>query len=747
MSATLAALYRVVLRHRGAVLLLHLLVLGFAVQHAATVEIDYDIEDVFPASDPDRVVYEAYKQVFPNEDRVVAALVELDGTLDEADVRSIDQAAAALADLGLEDVTWFGSLEVGAGLNRRALLDRSKPLPPQLERLAGTPWLDGVFFDDAQRIFTLYGTLPDALNHADARVGLTRSLDDALGAQSTDARQWTVTGLPVIRGRALALIQQDMALFLGGGVFIMGLVLWRTFRSVGHALLGLAAVIPAYVVTVGIMGATGTHMSLLTSFMPVVVLVVGVCDTIHVLVAVRRQTTGASDVPGAISDAMAEMLVPCAVTSLTTAIGFLCLTTTGIDIVSEFGQFTALAVALAWVYLVTLLPVLLSFAPSTPEHMVTGGRRLLNHAIASARSPGPLPVVTAIVLVAVSLFAGRNVQTDAYLVDDIDPAHPVVADMRFAEEAGFAVFQANVWLTTEPEALAEPVMLQWMAELQGWLEGQGPVTKTLSLADLVTTSSGLPDTAATARARLNALGDDAVSSLAHLDRGEAQVLVTVRDVGSLEARPFIQGLKDRLATQPPPSGRALLTGTPVLSDNVYKTVVQGFAGSLGIAIAVIFGILIALFRSVRHAALAMVPNLLPLVVLWGCLGVFGWSLKPSTMLVFSVAFGIAVDDTLHLLGRIRALEQQGVDPRLALHRGMRDTGQALLVTTGVLAIGFSLLLGSRFAMLTMMGAMSIISAVVALWADLYLYPVLLTWASPALQAPTAPRQARIPQAA
>jgi predicted RND superfamily exporter protein len=183
-----------------------------------------------------------------------------------------------------------------------------------------------------------------------------------------------------------------------------------------------------------------------------------------------------------------------------------------------------------------------------------------------------------------------------------------------------------------------------------------------------------------------------------------------------------------------------VTGTVVMAHTFSSHVLRSFGPSILLTLVLIWLIMTLLFRSMRLGLGALVPNVFPLVVLAGAMVALGVSLKPSSILVFSIAFGIAVDDSIHLMGRFGHLLARGHSRERALRRALRDTGPALVMSTVVVSAGFSLLLLSRFQLLHLVGLLTATTAMAALVADLFLFPALLRMVPPrqSLEAPAAP---------
>jgi len=153
--------------------------------------------------------------------------------------------------------------------------------------------------------------------------------------------------------------------------------------------------------------------------------------------------------------------------------------------------------------------------------------------------------------------------------------------------------------------------------------------------------------------------------------------------------------------------------------------VQTFGPSLFVAFILVFAAMVHMFRSFKFALLGLVPNVFPLIILMAAMKVMGADLKPSTILVFSIAFGLAVDDTLHFLSNLRDRLRVTEDVRDAVAHTLRETGPPILMTSLAMAAGFSLLLWSQFQVLFLVGAMTAVSVVAAVVADLFVLPALI----------------------
>ncbi len=199
----------------------------------------------------------------------------------------------------------------------------------------------------------------------------------------------------------------------------------------------------------------------------------------------------------------------------------------------------------------------------------------------------------------------------------------------------------------------------------------------------------------------------------------------MRDAGSQLMLPFLRKVDLYIEGNPLPAGSAASTGTVKLIQNYSAQVLRNFGPSLVMAVFLIFLVMSAMFRSLRYGLVALVPNIFPLLVLLAVMRLAGFALKPSTILVCSIAFGLAVDDSIHMLGRFRRAVWDGYGRREALERSVREAGPAVLLTTVVVSAGFVMLTFSRFEVLFLVGLMTVISALAAVVVDLFIFPALI----------------------
>lgn len=748
------------LRHRRAALAINIVIVVVAGAAASRVPLDFTLEQFFPSWGAERELYDRYKRSFPKEDMQVSVFWKDSRPPSVGVYRDLARAAGLFSAVGLRDVRWFGNVQLpetaADGMRLRPLIEPDSLsdayIRRELQRHREDQSYRGWLWNADQSVFAIHSALTlrdmaDDARRREVEEHLQRGLEELAG----DRARFVVSGVPVTRSRVPKMLDEDQRVFVGAGVLIFLAVLFIFFRQAGQALLCLASVLPAFLGTVMLIGLAGKSVTVLTGFIPIIVLVVGGSDVVHLLSRYRQLLREEWENDRAIASAFSQLAVPCFYTSLTTAIGFLSLMGTRIGIVMDFGLFTSLAIFLTYAFTMTLLPLLLGFTrgqrvAGRPAH-ASWIDSIVRAAEALAARPSRKVTAGFVATVLIGLGLAASLRVDTYLIDDLKPQAGVRRDLIWLQDNGFGIYEVVVLMRQEGRRpLHHPESLQWMADFQEFVAQQPPVVSSFSLADMlrplrsaVDGEPGLPQTADES-SQLIFLGQLYDPRLFHdLYReaeGKAQIVVTVRDAGSQVMLPFLARVDHYLEENPPPVGSAVSTGTVKLIQNYSARVLQNFAPSLALAIVLIFVVMSYMLRSPRLGLLALIPNLFPLLMVLTVMRLTGFALKPSTILVCSIAFGLAVDDSLHLLGRFRLKLRRGLFGQAAMISAVRESGPAMLMTTVVVCAGFLPLLGSRFEVLFLVGLMTIVSAVTALAADLFIFPAIV--ASSHVKAAAAP---------
>ena len=753
--------FRRLVKHRWVVVMLHAGLFIAGLLGARAVRVDYSAEQFLVFEGDAQEVFEQYKEHFPREDLQVSAFLETTGPFTTDDYQTLEQLANAFTNAGLDPVRWIGTtdfiqevvIDGESAVEFVRLEDQSDvsdaTLQTILEPRREHPLFMGTLWNQDLSVFGVHGYLAPTENNDAHRREVPATLQSTIADLSETSGRIVLSGLPVLRTTIPLALEADMTRLLGIGIIISFIILWLYFRRFSIALLCFAGVVPAIVLTLGLMGYAGQSISLLTSVVPIVILVVALSDATHLVVGTREAWRNGRTISEAVVHTFTNLSRSCFFTSLTTALGFAGLIATRNHLIGEFGVLSALAVIVAYLVTLTLLPALLAFTKDLGPHQ-EWGERLWQGILTRVESLLQLPVVWPSaafgLLLAVGLIAGSQLRVEAYIIDDLKERDTILEELRWIEDEGFGLFQINVYLDQESDEGHSPEMLQWIEEFQAFVEEDPAVLGSVGLPQIVnelgtaygTQPVGSDPTSEIGSAEVRTRreiaellflaeleDDDALRDVYLRDAGVGQMIVLVKDQGSQVLSPLTARVEDRLQSHPPPTGRATATGTVKLTTVLWEQLISRFVPGIAFSIVLVWLALSWMFRSVWLGLLAVVPNLVPLVLLLGLMGLGGFDLKPSNILVFAIAFGIVADDTIHFLGALARNLRSSNQIHAVLAQTIREVGPALVLVTVVVVAGFTALMASRFQALFLIGLLTASAAVLALLADLVGFPALL----------------------
>ena len=753
--------FRRLVKHRWVVVMLHAGLFIAGLLGARAVRVDYSAEQFLVFEGDAQEVFEQYKEHFPREDLQVSAFLETTGPFTTDDYQTLEQLANAFTNAGLDPVRWIGAtdfiqevvIDGESAVEFVRLEDQGDisnvTLQTILEPRREHPLFMGTLWNQDLSVFGVHGYLAPTENNDAHRREVTAALQSTIVDLSETSGRIVLSGLPVLRTTIPLALEADMTRLLGIGIIISFILLWLYFRRFSIAMLCFAGVVPAIVLTLGLMGYAGQSISVLTSVVPIVILVVALSDATHLVVGTREAWRNGRTISEAVVHTFTNLSRSCFFTSLTTALGFAGLIATRNHLIGEFGVLSALAVIVAYLVTLTLLPALLAFTKDLGPHQ-EWGERLWQGILTRVESLLQLPVVWPSaafgLLLAVGLIAGSQLRVEAYIIDDLKERDTILEELRWIEDEGFGLFQINVYLDQESDEGHSPEMLQWIEELQAFVEEDPAVLGSVGLPQIVnelgtaygTQPVGSDPTSEIGSAEVRTRreiaellflaeleDDDALRDVYLRDAGVGQMIILVKDQGSQVLSPLTARVEDRLQSHPPPTGRATATGTVKLTTVLWEQLISRFVPGIAFSIVLVWLALSWMFRSVWLGLLAVVPNLVPLVLLLGLMGLGGFDLKPSNILVFAIAFGIVADDTIHFLGALARNLRSSNQIHAVLAQTIREVGPALVLVTVVVVAGFTALMASRFQALFLIGLLTASAAVLALLADLVGFPALL----------------------
>ncbi|MEE8042045.1 MAG: MMPL family transporter [Pseudomonadales bacterium] len=627
-----------------------------------------------------------------------------------------------------------GRLQLGSVIPTHALAD-DDILGPLLENLrtAGHPARRLLSSDNHYALVAV--RLAPRMEDLQARREILDRLDDVFNANLPEASALYVTGVSVVEAAYEDLILRDQVIATGLTVLMLSLLLWllfRQWRAVIACLIPVGMAVPA---ALGLMGWAGAPITIINSVIPAVILVVGVADAVHMVVAFlgSRQSGGRADL--ATSEMLATTGQACALTTLTTMAGFMALSAARLPVIRDFGIAVAGGVLVAWVANQILIPWLLRRVPLRAEPTRDRINRWIVGWIESATRltiTRPVAVITvSAVIVLLMLALVPRIDADQRFNEELPPGHPVryAQELNEAQFGGFLGPEISV-RRTDGGSMLDADTIARLTGLTRELQALPQTQSVSSVADLLPRNvvGGEAELALSAMrnaAELQYRVRERISPSA--DR--LAILVRTGDLGTRRAAEYRDAVAKLSTEHFGPDYEIEIVGQWWMAQQGMRLVLGDMLRSLATALLVVIPILWLALSQWRLFIAALVANLVPLMLPLAFMAATGIRVRIGTAVVLAIALGIAVDNTLHIAARLRALSSEHSDPSAQVGIMMEGTGRAVIYTTIALIAGFLSMITNQLLAIRDMGLVAAVTFFGALLADLLLLPaiyVLLT---------------------
>ncbi len=610
--------------------------------------------------------------------------------------------------------------------------------PEALEMLADDPITRGLVVSADRQIAMVRVRLDPALErvgdltpHVDALVEIAAAIPRPPGIDVQP------TGIPQVRVDVVRSMVRDQLVFvpvIGAAFALIGLAV---FRRPGVAWAPLTCVLVADLWAVCALVASGVVLNMLSVLVPILVVVIGIADGVH-LTGRYRDELAESGSEEALVRTLAHMGPACFLTTFTTAAGFASLAVADTPVLVEFGLHAAFAVLVCWAATMVLLPAWLVALPPRAFRVAGASRSrgMLRVVDAFVARRAPLVLAGCVVAMVAAAAAGSTIQPNSHLTDMYRDDHPQARAIATADARLGGIIPVMVHVEGEPGALLEPSNLARIQRMESALRESNGAGWTMSLSGgllrLHETLRGeprLPPTggAASQEVLLAELsGFEPLRGLATPELDQARILALCRDIGGvgfIALRDHLIGVADEIFEG---SGlRVEVTGDGLVTSAGIHRLMSDLIASVGVIYAVIGVTLWGLSRSLRVALVAALPNVLPLVFLTASLAALGLDVQTHNVACFSIAIGLAVDDTIHFVARFGQERRAGRSVGEAVSRTYQGAGHAIVLTSILLICGFGLLIASDLTATRQLGYLTCLTVVAALIGDLLMLPAML----------------------
>ncbi len=702
-----------------------------------SLKIDFSIEHLFSKNDPAVERYFSFRDSFGREDNVITIIyepddglrkelfVELEGLVYEIeDLPEVKNVLSIFSLSDLDENAWIGDL-----YDEDETWDKNSVLK-KLKYIQSDPSIGSRVLSKDLEYGAIIITLSDQANNHKDRTNLMDRIKDLTVKTSPE---WTYSGVSVLRTEYVRYMLRDNFIFLPPIALILITMLSYIFRSWVFVLLPMITVLTTVLWLLGFMGLVGLEINIMTYVVPTLLFIIGVSDAIHIQARFRENMAKDNSSPKeSMLITMMQMSKVIFLTSLTTAIGFIALTTTSINIVQEFGLEIALGVMIAWFISILVVPSgIMLFRAFDDKNRSTFSPLLYWLADTIPRRPW-LFITIPLIISFTMIYKIKDVSTDASLMDDLRPKNKLYQDLKFTEKYFGGVLPFEVLISIDPsnnKKIIEPEIFPYIDKVESLLRSEMEESRFFSLSTFLRSVKRIrgDDVEAIYSQKMieRIIEEQSKQDLKLVSNDKKMTRVTglIENKTSSEMKKIYNKL-DSLSNSFPPYLSIECTGTTVVALRTNDYLVQSLVNSLGLALFFISIVMAVMFKARSILFASLVTNLIPIFTILGIIAWFGVSIRPPTAMTFAVALGIAVDDSLHFLLRYRKELRQGMNRVEAIKSTIINTGSALMITTTILVSGFSILLFSAFLPTYQFGLLSASMIGVALLCDITLLPAL-----------------------
>jgi len=740
-------------RKKSSILIIISLIIftGLTAISASLLEFDYDFEHFFPQNDPDLDYFLDYRETFENDnDYILISIGNNNGIFNSIflnkaalftrDLEQLNHVKEVISPINIKTpiINSFGAIEVPL----LHINDANKLKTDSLRILQSKEYSKTLFSADLSAICIVVNN---------TQIISKKAADEVLTDIENLIEEYKFEQLHYagkIRGQKMYLTKMkfELMLFLSISILLIILFLFITFRSAYGIIIPLITVFIAIIGVLGIMQITGKSLDVMSTLLPTILFVVGMSDAIHILNRYIEELRSGKEKITAIKTTFKEVGLATLFTSITTAVGFITLISVPIKPMQDFGIYSAVGVLLAFVIAITFLPATLSLLKK-PKIVTKQAKQLFWNKILSKsfiyviKNQGKV-VFGYVIIVIISVIGIFQLEVDYKLLEDLAEDDPLQQDFRFFEDSysGIRPFEMAIY-TKDSSSIFEYEIIQEMDKVETYLYDTYEAGFILSPVSIIkalnkATHGGssayfkIPTKKSQYKKLVRKLKrfniDNKLNNLINKDKTIARFTGKMDDVGSKAVKEknieFERFFKTKIDNN---LIAYKMTGTALLVDKNNEYLALNLIIGLAIAfflIAVLIGII---FKSFKMALLSIIPNVVPLAFIGGLMGFLGTNINMSTSIIFTIAFGIAVDDTIHFLSKFKIESGKGKSFIYSLKRTYLSTGKAIVITTLILCAGFISLVFSDFKSTFLIGTYVGLILFAAVITDLLLLPVLL----------------------
>jgi len=559
-----------------------------------------------------------------------------------------------------------------------------------------------------------------------------------------------VSGMPYIRTLNANSIISEIGLFVGAALGITSLLFFFFFRSFRATMISMVVVIIGVMWSFGTLGLLHYEITVLTAIIPPLIIVIGIPNCIFLINKYQQEIKNHGNKAKSLQRVISKVGNATLMTNLTTAAGFGTFILTDSKLLKEFGIVASLNIVFLFILCLIIIPIVYSYMPMPKEkHLAHLGKNymatFMNWIENTIRHHRVAVFSTAIGILVMGIIGIYQIKISGSIIEDMPKKAPFFKDILFYEKEFNGVMPLEIVINTKkPKGALKSATLRRIEELQETIEEIPELSKPVSIVNLVKYSkqafyNGNPEYYELPTKQEEAFilsyiknstkkgNENMLKSYVDSTGQYARITTFMRDIGTDKMKKIEERLQDKINhIFPKERYEVSLTGKAYVFEKGTHYLIDNLVESLLFAIVLISLLMAYMFRSFKMIIVSLLPNILPLVMTAGLMGYFGIPIKPSTILVFSIAFGISVDDTIHFLAKYRQeLKANDWKIKRSVYATLKEAGISMFYTSVVLFFGFSVFTLSSFGGTVALGGLVATTLLFAMISNLILLPALL----------------------
>ncbi len=751
-----------IIRFRLVLILFIVAVTGVMGYYATRVEMSYDLARTVPSDDPEMVFLQTFKKQF-GEDANIIAVGCRDSSIYSLGkfnrFRQLNKEVKAIT--GVNNVLSLPEVKIVKKdtAKTKFFLDALFPkeinsqrqLDSLMHSLRNQKFYMGQLVNETNGATMMIISVQKEVMNSSKRIELTNALVAAGDAFTKDTGiKLRYAGLPFIRTLMATQIKKEMQIFLYLSALITGLIMFFFFRSVRAVLFSMIIIGIVVVWVMGTLALLGYKITLLSGLIPPVIVTIGITNAIYLLNKYHLEFNKRKNKEEAIAAVVKKMGLATFLTNLTVAIGFLTLLSTDITLLREFGLVAGINIMVLFVVSLIMIPGVFSWLPEPKEKHLRHlnfkvlGKFLYLNDIAVHRYR-PLIYIVSAGLAVISILGMLQLQSITFMVDDVPEESDIRKDLKFFESNFSGIMPLEVEVNTgKRRGVLQIPNLQKVDEFESFIDSIPVVSRPISIISLVKASkqafyNGDPNRYELPTSKIEAAhilrymkgqndNTGLLKSFVDSTFTRMRISMQIADIGSKKMDSLVHGvIEPRMNTIFDGTGITTnVTGTTKLFIKGNKFLINNLQESLLLAFILITLSMAMLFANVRMILISLAPNLLALMITAGLMGYFGIHLKASTALIFSITFGISVDNSIRFLAKYR--QEQLVNNffvPVSVSESIMETGKSIIYTSIVLFAGFIIFAFSTFGGTIALGILTSTTLIISMFTNLILLPALI----------------------